>query len=78
MQTQKPTQEESGPRIEIYMSVRPPRRLSLHDWLRPERELQKVALFTRGWNRFRSSTIPTPRTEMHAAHGSNGKEKTQW
>jgi len=36
----------------------------LDDWLRAERELQKVALSNEAGIVFRSSTIPTPRTEI--------------
>jgi hypothetical protein len=31
---------------------------ALEDWLRAERELQKVALFKRGWNRLRQQRQP--------------------
>jgi hypothetical protein len=34
------------------------------DWLRAERELQKVALFTRDWNRVQQRVAPTPRAEI--------------
>jgi hypothetical protein len=36
---------------------------ALDDWLRAERELQKVALFTRDWNRFQDRVAPTPNVE---------------
>ncbi len=32
----------------------------LDDWLRAERELQKVALFTRDWNRLHNQDSPAP------------------
>jgi hypothetical protein len=35
----------------------------IDDWLRAERELQKVALFTRDWNRVQQRVAPTPKTE---------------
>jgi hypothetical protein len=35
----------------------------IDDWLRAERELQKVALFTRDWNRVQQRVAPTPRAE---------------
>ena len=34
----------------------------LDDWLRAERELQKVALFVRDWNRAQQRVAPTPQT----------------
>ena len=36
----------------------------IDDWLRAERELQKVALFTRDWNRVQQRVAPTPRAEI--------------
>ena len=36
----------------------------LDDWLRAERELQKVALFARDWNRVQQRVVPTPKTEI--------------
>src|SRR5713101_6767456 len=36
----------------------------LDDWLRAERELQKVALFARDWNRVQQRAAPTPKTEI--------------
>jgi len=47
-----PTQDQIKLRAyQIYLErgARPGQ--ELEDWLRAERELQKVALFTRGWNR---------------------------
>jgi Protein of unknown function (DUF2934) len=46
------------------------------DWLRAERELQKVALFERDWNRVQHRIAPTPKTEidirsMEAKEGGN-------
>ena len=35
----------------------------LDDWLRAERELQKVALFNRDWNRLQDRVAPTPNVE---------------
>lgn len=48
----------------------------LDDWLRAERELQKVALFARDWNRVQQRVAPTPKTEidirpMEAKEGGN-------
>jgi hypothetical protein len=36
----------------------------LDDWLRAERELQKVALFARDWNRVQQRVEPTPKTKI--------------
>jgi hypothetical protein len=36
----------------------------LEDWLRAERELQKVALFIRDWDRVQQRVAATPKTEM--------------
>ena len=36
----------------------------IDDWLRAERELQKVALFARDWNRVQQRVAPTPKTEI--------------
>jgi hypothetical protein len=36
----------------------------LDDWHRAERELQKLALFTRDWNRVQQRVAPTPKTEI--------------
>jgi hypothetical protein len=36
----------------------------LDDWLRAERELEKVALFARDWNRLQQTVAQTPKTEI--------------
>jgi len=36
----------------------------IDDWLRAERELQKVALFARDWKRVQQRVAPTPKTEI--------------
>src|SRR6266853_5205360 len=36
----------------------------IDDWLRAERELQKVALFARDWNRVQQRVAPTLRPEI--------------
>ena len=36
----------------------------LADWFRAERELHKVALFSRDWNRVQRRVAPTPKTEI--------------
>jgi hypothetical protein len=47
-----PTQDQIRLRAyQIYLERGAHPGQELDDWLRAERELQKVALFTRGWNR---------------------------
>jgi hypothetical protein len=36
----------------------------IEDWLRAERELQKVALFARDWNRVQQRAASTPKSEF--------------
>jgi len=36
----------------------------LDDWLRAERELQKVALFARDWDRLQQRAVQTPKAEI--------------
>ena len=36
----------------------------IEDWLRAERELQKVALFVRDWNRVQQRAAPAPKSEI--------------
>ena len=36
----------------------------IDDWLRAERELQKIALFARDWNRVQQRAAPTPKSEI--------------
>ena len=36
----------------------------LADWFRAERELHKVALFSRDWNRVQARVAPNPKTEI--------------
>ena len=36
---------------------------ALDDWLRAERELQKIALFTRDWDRLQEQVAPTETVE---------------
>ena len=50
--SQGPTQDQIRLRAyQIYLERGAHPGQELDDWLRAERELQKVALFTRGWNR---------------------------
>jgi Protein of unknown function (DUF2934) len=54
-----PSQEEIRRRAyEIYLERNGLPGDELDDWLRAERELQKVALFKRGWNRLQQRRRP--------------------
>ena len=56
---QEPSQEEIRRRAyEIYLERNGLPGDELDDWLRAERELQKVALFKRGWNRLQKQHHP--------------------
>ena len=60
-----PSHEEIGRRAyEIYLERGSRPGDELDDWLRAERELQKVALFARDWNRVQQRVAPTPKTEI--------------
>ena len=49
---------------------------ALDDWLRAERELQKVALFKRAWNRLeRRDRSDSEDGNLNLANGNDGKEK---
>jgi hypothetical protein len=62
---QAPSHEEIRSRAyEIYLERGDRPGDELDDWLRAERELQKVALFTQGWNRLEE------RRRSDAANGS--------
>jgi hypothetical protein len=59
-----PSQEEIRRRAyEIYLEGGGLPGNELDDWLRAERELQKIALFTRGWNRLRQQRYPDSQDE---------------
>src|SRR6266481_2027180 len=60
-----PSEEEIRRRAyEIYLERGDLPGDEIDDWLRAERELQKVALFTRDWNRVQQRVAPTPRAEI--------------
>jgi hypothetical protein len=60
-----PSDEEIRRRAhEIYLERGSRPGNELDDWLRAERELQKVALFARDWNRVQQRIAPTPKTEI--------------
>ena len=72
-----PSEEEIRRRAyEIYLERGDLPGDEIDDWLRAERELQKVALFARDWNRVQQRIAPTPKTEidirpMEAKEGGN-------
>ena len=60
-----PSHEEIRRRAyEIYLERNGDAGDELDDWLRAERELQKVALFTRDWNRHQDRVAPLPNVEI--------------
>ena len=60
-----PSEEEIRRRAyEIYLERGDLPGDEIDDWLRAERELQKVALFARDWNRVQQRVAPTPRAEI--------------
>jgi hypothetical protein len=61
--------EEIGRRAyEIYLERGSRPGDELDDWLRAERELQKVALFARDWDRVQQRVAPTPKAEIDIRH----------
>jgi hypothetical protein len=62
---QTPSHEEIRRRAyEIYLERGCHPGDELDDWLRAERELQKVALFARDWNRVQQRVASTPKPEI--------------
>jgi len=60
-----PSEEEIRRRAyEIYLERGDLPGDEIDEWLRAERELQKVALFARDWNRVQQRTAPTPKSEI--------------
>ena len=60
-----PSEEEVRRRAyEIYLERGDLPGDEIDDWLRAERELQKVALFARDWNRVQQRAAPTPKSEI--------------
>ena len=61
----KPSHEEIRLRAyEIYLERGSRPGDELDDWLRAERELEKVALFARDWDRVQQRVAPTPKAEI--------------
>jgi hypothetical protein len=50
---------------------------ALDDWLRAERELQKIALFTRDWNRLQDQVAPIPNVEIAVPNAEERKRSSQ-
>jgi len=66
-----PTHEEIRRRAyEIYLERDGLPGDELDDWLRAERELQKVALFTRGWNRLQQRRSPDEEPSRSMSNGA--------
>jgi hypothetical protein len=62
---QTPSHEEIRRRAyEIYLERDGRPGDGLDDWLRAERELEKVALFARDWNRLQQRVAQTPKAEI--------------
>ena len=73
-----PSQEEIRRRAyEIYLERDGHAGDALDDWLRAERELQKVALFTRDWNRLQDRIAPIPNVEIAVPNAEEGKRSSQ-
>jgi len=68
---QKPSHEEIRRRAyEIYLERNGLPGDELDDWLRAERELQKVALFTRGWNCLQQRRSPDEEPSRSMSNGA--------
>jgi hypothetical protein len=73
---QAPSHEEIRIRAyEIYLERNGHAGDELDDWLRAERELQKLALFRRDWNRFRTRLLRFRIDRAPTWHGHNYTEK---
>lgn len=73
-----PSHEEIKRRAyEIYLERDSHTGDALDDWLRAERELQKVALFTRDWNRLQHQMAPLPNVEISVPNAEERKRSSQ-
>jgi DUF2934 family protein len=70
-------QEISRRAYEIYLERNGLPGDELDDWLRAERELQKVALFTRDWNRLQHRVAPIPNVEIAVPNADERKRSSQ-
>ncbi len=62
---QAPSHEEIRQRAyEIYLERDGRPGDELDDWLRAERELEKVSLFARDWDRIQQRVAPTPKAQI--------------
>ena len=62
---QTPSHEEIRQRAyEIYLERDGRPGDELDDWLRAERELEKVSLFARDWDRIQQRVAPTPKAQI--------------
>jgi len=72
-----PSQEEIRRRAyEIYLEREGLPGDELDDWLRAERELQKVALFKRGWNRLQQRRSPDEEPSISTSNGAASTDAT--
>jgi hypothetical protein len=75
---QAPSHEEIRCRAyEIYLERDGHAGDALDDWLRAERELQKIALFTRDWNRLQDQVAPIPNVEIAVPNAEERKTSSQ-
>jgi len=73
-----PSHEEIRRRAyEIYLERDGLQGDELDDWLRAERELQKVALFKRGRNRLQDRVAPIPNVEIVVPNAEERKRSNQ-
>jgi hypothetical protein len=73
-----PSHEEISRRAyEIYLERNGLPGDALDDWLRAERELQKVALFTREWNRLQDQVAPIPNVEIAVPNADERKRSSR-
>jgi hypothetical protein len=72
-----PSQEEIRRRAyEIYLERGGLPGSELDDWHRAERELQKVALFTQGWNRLQRRRSPGEEPSRSTSNGAASTDST--
>ena len=73
-----PSHEEISRRAyEIYLERNGLPGDALDDWLRAERELQKVALFTRDWNRLQDQVAPIPNVDIAVPNAEERRRSSQ-
>ena len=73
-----PSHEEIRLRAyEIYLERNGHAGDALDDWLRAERELQKVALFTRDWNRLQQRAALIPSIEIAVPNAEERKTSSR-